>query len=201
MLLHKASQQSDLPRVIDIMKRNSVKLSQQFHSLRRSHNLFHGGAQRAVLPLEQFLIGPPGRFTQLRFFGPWEKVAPFQDKRASFSALDPSSHCVFPVRRVQRQFPDVVPVRPGSPRCLLGTDSPEGLLEIGSVPGPFLVTLVEQCHHQFRVFHRRLFLQRKLPVRRLPSQEEIESVHQVFGLKTRQNRAGLYYCQRLPAPC
>src|SRR5260370_29531719 len=95
----------------------------------------------------------PCSFVQPAFLRPREEIASLQRKRATLPAFDSSPHGVFPICCVQRHFPDVVPARSGTPRGLLCGHSLEGLFEIRSVPGLFLVGFIEQREHELYGIH------------------------------------------------
>src|SRR5260370_21296610 len=54
---------------------------------------------------------------------------------------------------MEHHLPDVVPARAGAPGGLLGGYSLDGLLEVRSMPGLFLVGFIQQREHQLCGIH------------------------------------------------
>src|SRR5260370_4030271 len=110
--------------------------------------------QGPVFSLRNLFVGAPGALFQLAFFGPHEEIASSEHERATLPAFDSSPHGILPVRGMERHFPDIVPARSGTPRGLLRGYSLDGLLEIRSMPGFFLVGFIEQREHELCGIHR-----------------------------------------------
>src|SRR5260370_21906362 len=109
--------------------------------------------QGPVFSLQQLLVGAPGGIFRLAFCGRQEEIASFEHERAALPAFDSSPHGILPVRGMERHFPDIVPARSGTPRGLLRGYSLDGLLEIRSMPGFFLVGFIEQREHELCGIH------------------------------------------------
>src|SRR5690349_7886904 len=109
-----------------------------------------------MFALQQLPVGSPGGFRCVALLRTQEEIATLQHKRASLSAFDPATRHIFPISSVQRQFPDIVASRSRAPGGLHNRNAFEGLLQIWSMPGFFLVRFVEQSHGQFCClrFHR-----------------------------------------------
>src|SRR5260370_8793953 len=97
-----------------------------------------------MFALKQFFVRVPSRFVQLAFLGPRKKIAALQRECATLPAFDSSPHRVLPVRRMEHHFPGVVPAGSRAPCGLLRGHSPDGLLEVRSMPGLFLVGVSDQ---------------------------------------------------------
>src|ERR1700732_2440483 len=109
--------------------------------------------QGPVFSLKQLLIGAPRRLIQVPFFGPYKEIAALQRERSALPAIHPSPHGILPVRGMERHFPDVVAAGSGTPRGLLRGYSLDGLLEIWSMPGFFLVGFIKQHEHELCGIH------------------------------------------------
>src|ERR1700747_3524418 len=98
--------------------------------------------QGPMFSLKQLLIRAPRRFGQLACLRPRKEIASFERERAALPAFDSSAHRVFPIRRMQHHYPDVVPARSGTPSGLLCGYSLDGLLQVWSMPGLFLIGFI-----------------------------------------------------------
>jgi hypothetical protein len=114
---------------------------------------FAMAAQRAMLALQQFLVGPPRRFIPFPRVWPGEKMTAFQCKRTPLRSFDTPPHRILPIRGVQRLLPDIVEPGTRAPRRLLGGYSAYRLPKIWSVPGALFVGLMQQGKDQLRRFH------------------------------------------------
>src|SRR5713101_4095205 len=146
------AQQTNLPRVVDVMKRHAVDVPQEFLRTSVAECYDNGGAQGAVLSFQQRAVLAPGALAQ--FHRPAKKIAALQYKRPALPADEPPPHRVFPVRRMNGKLPDVVPARRRTPSGLPGRDSPEGLPQVWPVPGPFFISLIEKRKYQVLARHR-----------------------------------------------
>ncbi len=78
-----------------------------------------------------------------------KKLLPFSVKEPRFPP-----HGILPVRRMKRHFPDVVAPRSRAPGGFFCGHSLEGLFEIRSAPGLFLVGFIKQREHELSGNHR-----------------------------------------------
>src|SRR5206468_3460555 len=97
--------------------------------------------------------GAPGGFSGLSFLRPREKIASFQNERASFAAFDAASHGIFPISGMQGEFPDVVTAGCGAPGRLTCGNAFERLAQIRAVPGFVGIAFAEKCQNQIVRFH------------------------------------------------
>ena len=134
--------------VIDVVERHAVKLRHESCPTRGPQHLRHCCPQSPMFARKQLFIRGPCRLVKLAFFGTWEKIAPFQGKRAAFTALDPPSQRVFPVRGVEHHFPDIVAARTRAPGCLPRRHTLQGLSEIWAVPGLLFVGLIQEREYE-----------------------------------------------------
>jgi len=91
-------------------------------------------------------VPPPRRFGQLH--RAIEKVAAGQDKGSAFFAGDAPADRIFPISRVQGQFPDVVTRRRWTPGRLFRRDAANRPSQVRTVPGFPVEGFVEQIEEQ-----------------------------------------------------
>src|SRR5215470_12678321 len=130
-------QQSDLPRVIQVMCGNAADRVQRGTPLLRvvakSFRQFENHApQILMLSHEQLDILPPRRFRTLQ--RPFEKIAALEGKAASLLSGKPPSHHIFPIRRVYGEFPDIVTSCLRPPCRLRCGDTPDRAPQVRPVP-------------------------------------------------------------------
>src|SRR4029077_16602128 len=113
----------------------------------------HGRPQSPMFSLEQLFIRGPCRLVELALFRTREKVAAFQRKRTAFAPPDPPPQRVFPVRCVQRHFPDIVAARSWPPGSLPRRHTLQGLSQIGAMPGLSFVGFIEKREYELVGIH------------------------------------------------
>lgn len=106
-------------------------------------------AQIAVLAEQDFDVRLPGRFA--RFDRPREEVAARQNKATALFTGNAAAHHIFPIRGVERQFPNVMAAGSHSPGRLPRTDAPNGATKVGAMPRLLLERLVDQIQQNARV--------------------------------------------------
>ncbi len=149
----KPAQQPYLTGMVNIVKCYAPQFWQQFLPSRCSTELFYCKPQFAVLALEQLFVGDPRRFCIRARLRSHKKIAALQYKRTALASLDFSPYDVFPIRGVQRDFPDVVPATRRAPCCLLRGHSAERLPQIWTMPCSFFIGFVEQDKNEIGRVH------------------------------------------------
>src|SRR5713226_7385653 len=128
------------------MKRHAVDVPQEFLRASVAECCDNGGTQRAVLSFQQGAVLAPGALAQ--FYRPAKKITALQRKRPALPSGEPPPRHVFPVRRMNGKFPDVVPARRRTPSGLPGRDSPEGLPQVRPVFVLFFTGPTEKRKYQ-----------------------------------------------------
>ena len=133
--------------VINVVERYAIQLRPKSCRTRSAEHSSDCRAQGPMFALEQFFIRGPRRFVEFAPLGAREEIAAFQRKGAAFAAFDPSPERIFPVRGVQRHFPDIVAARARTPGCLARRHTFYGLFEIRSMPGLFFISFIQESEH------------------------------------------------------
>src|SRR6266542_3508676 len=133
-------EQLDLPRVVDVVKRDSVELALERGRRRFAQGRDHG-AQPAVLRVEQgFLFLPLFRRGLARAREP---VAPVERKGSALLPRQAAPDRIFPVGRVERELPNRVPPGRGPEGRLGRRHATQRPLQVRPVPGLPFVRLVQ----------------------------------------------------------
>src|SRR5258706_3829084 len=148
-----SAQQPYLTRVVNIVKRDPPQLRQQLLPSRCSSRLYYCKPQRAVLALEQLFVCAPCGFSIRTWFRPRKKVTAFKHKGTALTSLNSSPYRVFPIRGVQRDFPNVVAIASRAPCRLFRAHSTQRLLQIWTMPCPFFIGFIEQGKNEIGRVH------------------------------------------------
>jgi hypothetical protein len=138
----------NLPGVVDIVQSDACNQpsNQSLASSRRTIQIFgtefrDGRLEPLMFPIQQNDIGAPCSFA--RSDGPHEPVTAPNRERAALFAEQASPYRIFPVRRVNDNFPNIMPPGSGTPCRFACRQSANRPTEVWAVPRGAFVSFLE----------------------------------------------------------